>query len=81
MLDDIMQISTLILIAVLFTLAIFFRINTDEAYKKGYTTSLVNQEKGLPHDFILEEQHDGTWKWIKNSKGDFYKTTKKEHGK
>lgn len=70
-------IQVLILLSILSQI---FYLANQNAYKSGYTKSLVNQEKGLPHDFILEEQDDGTWKWIKNSKGDFYKT-KKEHGK
>lgn len=38
-------------------------------YKAGYTMSLVNQEKGTPHEFILEEKDNGEFVWVKNKEG------------
>ena len=40
-----------------------------EGYKAGYIMSLVNQEKGTPHDFILEEKDNGEFVWIENKEG------------
>lgn len=40
-----------------------------EGYKEGYTMSLVNQEKGTPHDFILEEKDNGEFVWVANKEG------------
>lgn len=40
-----------------------------EGYKEGYTMSLVNQEKGTPHDFILEEKDNGEFVWVENKEG------------
>ena len=46
-----------------------YRDGYKEGYKEGYTMSLVNQEKGTPHDFILEEKDNGEFVWVENKGG------------
>lgn len=41
----------------------------ENKYKEGYIMSLVNQEKGTPHDFILEEKDNGEFVWVENKEG------------
>ena len=46
-----------------------YKIGYIDGYKAGYTVSLVNKEKGTPHDFILEEKANGEFVWVENKEG------------
>lgn len=35
-----------------------------DGYKSGYVMALVNQKKGIAHDFVLAEQGNGEFVWV-----------------
>ena len=58
-----------IIFAVAMICAGAYKIGYTDGYKEGYIMSLAKQEKGTPHDFILEEQDNGEIVWVENKEG------------
>jgi hypothetical protein len=46
-----------------------YKQGKQDGYKAGYVMSLVNQKKGVAHDFVLAEQGNGEFVWVE-AKGD-----------